>query len=328
MARFQGTQAQKRALWREYRNYILQALSYFDAAINVPDRSACLLLYYAMLNFAKAELLVTNPSQIIGQRVAHGLSFSPIKAKKVTSDALLVQNGVFRMLYEKRVGQQLSLGQRLPIQRLLRNIPEIASQIQDVKFDPCAVIPLFHMISIDATSAWAVLLMWTAISPTSSTGNLFHKVFRQVELNVLTWREEFGLSRRAVGTPIVYQSIDVATHPSSSIINLWGAQAITWRIKDILSPSVSAGADGLITPSIYSSKLLPMPASLARYATIYYASSLVRYRPSIFDAQSAPENAYLFDAIARECALPILVDALTGLEGRAQMFYGDESLRR
>src|ERR1039457_5238180 len=107
-----------------------------------------------------------------------------------------------------------------------------------------------------------------------------------------------------------------------------GSAGNTWRIKDILSPSVSAGADGLITPSIYSSKLLPMPASLARYATIYYASSLVRYRPSIFDAQSAPENAYLFDAIARECALPILVDALTGLEGRAQMFYGDESLRR
>lgn len=327
MTRFQGTRAQKNTLWREYRNYILQGLSYFDAATSISDRSACLLLYYALLNFAKAELLVANPSQIIGQRVAHGLSFNPIKAKKVTSDALLVQDGVFRMLYEARVGRPLSTRQRLPIQRLLRNIPELATQLQDVKFGSCAVIPLFHLIAVDATSAWPVLLMFTAIDPNNSTGKLFHKVFRPVQTNRMTWREEFSLSRRAMGNPVIYESIDVAANPSPNIFNDWGARAITWRIRDILSPSVSVGADGLITPSLYTSKLLSMPTSLARYATIYYASSLVRYRPSIFDERSAPENAYLFDAIARECALPVLVDALNGLEGRTQTFYGDESLR-
>jgi hypothetical protein len=70
-----------------------------------------------------------------------------------------------------------------------------------------------------------------------------------------------------------------------------------------------------------------MPASLARYTIIFYASSLVRYRPSLFDAQSSPQNAYLFEAIARECALPLLVDSLAGLEGKPQLFYPDDALR-
>jgi hypothetical protein len=327
IGRFRGPKAQTNALWREYRNYILQGLSYFDAASSVRDRSACLLLYYALMNFAKAELLVTNPSLIVGKRVAHGLSFDPIKARKVTSDALLAKGGVFSMLYQNRVGRPLPVPQRLPIERLLRNISELGTQLRDVGFGSCAVIPLFHVVAIGATSTWPVISMFTAIESKSSTGKLFLKVFRPVETNKMTWREEFSISRRAFANPITYESIDVAPRPHHNFFNSSGALAITWRLKDILSPSVSFGADGLLTPSLYSSKLLPMPASLARYATIYYASSLVRYRPSMFDERSTPENAYLFDAIARECALPILVDALNGLEGRTQMFHDDESFR-
>src|SRR5450631_1206490 len=142
--RFSGTRSQKNALWRDYRNYVRQALSYFDAAVNVPDRSACLLYYYSLLNFAKAELLCTRATQIVGQRIAHGLSFNPIKARKVTSDALVVHDGVFRLLYEQRVGRTIASGQRLGIQRLLANIPEITSQLTDVNMGSTALTNLFH----------------------------------------------------------------------------------------------------------------------------------------------------------------------------------------
>jgi hypothetical protein len=69
-----------------------------------------------------------------------------------------------------------------------------------------------------------------------------------------------------------------------------------------------------------------MPASLARYALMFYASSLVRYRPAMFDAQLFPEQAYLFDAIARECVLPILVDTLSMFEGKPQLFNSDHGV--
>jgi hypothetical protein len=47
----------------------------------------------------------------------------------------------------------------------------------------------------------------------------------------------------------------------------------------------------------------------------------------MFDSQLFPEQAYLFDAVARECALPILVDVLTGLEGKDQLFMPEHGLR-
>jgi YaaC-like Protein len=319
MAKFTGTKAQRSALWSEYRNFISQAISYFDAAVKVPDRSACLLLYYSLLNFAKAELTAADPSKIIGKRIGHGLSFNPVKAKKISSDSLLVQDGVFRLLYEKRVGRKLDLHKRLPIARLLRNIPEIATQLQDVNFTASAVVPLFHQICIDASSAWSVLMTWSQVDSKDVSGKLFHRVFQQVQTN-FEWRQEFAISPRVTFEPVIYESREKVLSFSSNLPNITGARALTWQIKDILSPSIADGIDGQITPSLYASTLLPMPASLARYATIYYASSLVRYRPSIFDARTAPENSYLFDAIARECALPLLVDALSALEGRTQVF--------
>jgi YaaC-like Protein len=330
MSRFQGPRAQKLSLWREYRNYVLQALSYFDAAANIAGRSACLPLYYAMLNFAKAELLVSDPSKIVGQQIGHGLSFSPIKAKKVATDALLVKNGVFRLFYERRTGHKLALNQRLPIGRLLKNIPEIGTQLRDVQFDSTVLVSLFYSIALDADSSWPVLLTLQEINPSDRTGKIFHKVFERVQLDArsVSWRNEFGISRRVPAyTPAMYQSANVAANTGNGIVNVQGADAITWRIRDILSLSFGGAADGFLTPSLYESKLLPMPASLARYAVVYYASSLVRYRPSIFDSLATPENAYLFDAIARECAVPALLDALSGLEGQLQFFYGDDFVR-
>lgn len=47
----------------------------------------------------------------------------------------------------------------------------------------------------------------------------------------------------------------------------------------------------------------------------------------MFDPQSCPQNSYLFDAVARECALPLLIDALCGLEGKAQTFVSKDGLR-
>jgi len=70
--------------------------------------------------------------------------------------------------------------------------------------------------------------------------------------------------------------------------------------------------------------MLPMPPSLARYALIYYASSLVRYKPQFFDSTLLPNQAYLFNAISRECALPLLEDVVASVEGRWNLFHPKE----
>jgi hypothetical protein len=182
------------------------------------------------------------------------------------------------------------------------------------------------MIAWDAVQSWSVLLSFQDIETRDSTGRLLARVFRQVQPSA-TWRDHFGFSRRTSGPPKVYESIQAIAKPAPDQFSLASTLGISWQLRDILSSSYNATADAWISPSIYKSRMLPMPASLARYVTIFYASSLVRYRPSMFDSQSLPQNAYLFDAVARECALPLLTDALTGLEGRPQVFYAEDALR-
>jgi hypothetical protein len=123
LPRLSGTRAQKNAIWKEYRNYVHQGLSYFDAALNVRDRSATLLYYYAVLNFAKAELIYTQAPSIMGQRIVHGLSYSPTWAKTLSADFIRVQGGgIFPLLYEARTGQKIPRDQRLRISSLLSNV--------------------------------------------------------------------------------------------------------------------------------------------------------------------------------------------------------------
>ncbi|WP_329344093.1 YaaC family protein [Streptomyces sp. NBC_00663] len=319
-SRFPGSLNRKNALWKEYRNFLRQALSNFEAAITVPNRSACLLYYYAMLNFAKAELLSTVPNSITGKFVGHGLSFSPSRAKSVAGDVLVVKDGVFPWLYESRTGHKLGVGTKLSVKRLLAQIPEISTQVTDAALGESVIAAVHHMVAADDDKSWTVLLTEGSIPTGSKTERLLLTHFREVSVP-LNWRDHFAMSRRHISKVRLFESIDTCLRPSPGQIDLKGSMRLTQKIQDILGMRTSEHMDANICPSLFKTQMFPMPSSLARYAITYYASSLVRYKPSVFDLQIAPEQAYMFDAIARECALPMLIDTLSGLEGQDQLFF-------
>ncbi|WP_078600755.1 YaaC family protein [Streptomyces violens] len=322
---FSGTLAQKNKLWLDYRNFMRQALSNFSAALGVENRSACLLYYYSMLNFAKAELLKTHPSNILGRFVGHGLSFGPNRARTTAGDSLIVKDGVFPWLYEKRTGHKIPVGTKLPVKRLLRHVPEIGTQAVDAGFGSDRVIGLHHLIAMDSSAAWPVLLSQEVPKDGSVTARAFHKVFREVA-PAFNWRDTFAISRRSMGARL-FEAIDTAPHDKDGNPDVRGALHISLRLEDFLQRRHSEYYETALCPSLYDSKMLLMPSSLARYAITYYASSLVRYKPSAFDSQIYPEQALLFDAIARECALPMLIDTLSELEAEDQLFLDGGSLR-
>lgn len=327
-ARFPGTLAQKNSSWREYRNFLRQGLSNYEAALGVPNRSACLLYYYAMLNFAKAELLSSHAAKISGQFVGHGLSFSPKQAQTVSGDSLVVKEGVFRWLYEQRTGTTLPVGMRIPVKRLLVQIPEIGTQVADAGMGDTQVLQAQHMVAADHSQSWPLILLLggTRIDASSVTGKLFFRHFRETQI-MSEWRDHFGISRRLMTTMALYESRLTAPSDPPGTLDISGAHKLTMQIRGILSMRINETADVTISPSLYKTKMIPMPSSLARYAIAYYASSLVRYKPSVFDSQIHPEQAYMFDAVARECALPMLIDTLTGLEGKEQYFFAGDSFR-
>ena len=140
------------------------------------------------------------------------------------------------------------------------------------------------------------------------------------------WRDHFGFTRRYYEKLEVYESLQTAPLPEPEVLD-YASIAFTWNLKNILSRAVEESCDAYLTPSLYKGTYLPMPASLARYAIMFYASSLVRYRSAMLDAQFVPEQSFLFDAIARECALPILADVVDALEPQDQSFVSPGRMR-
>lgn len=329
-SRFTGSLKQRNALWLQYRNFLRQALSNFQVALAVENRSALLLYYYAMLNFAKAELLGTHASAVLGP-IGHGLSFSPTKAKTISGDYLTVRDGVFPLLYEARTGQRIPVGARLPIARLLGHIPEIGEQLETLGAGTSEVTGILQLIAVDRAAAWVLL----AIPPTEAlranraTERYFRRFFREVDPPP-GWRDRFGVSRRWRSMTFHESVANFPFTPGDEAgkhAALVSAGDHTWSVKDVLGLSTIAMFDAVFSPSLYKTRMFPMPPAMARYLVAFYASSLVRYRPSMFDTQVAPEQAYLFDALARECPVPMLIDTLSALAHEDYLFLPNGALR-
>jgi hypothetical protein len=194
--RFVGKIAQRNRMWLVYRNFLRQAISNFQAALTVENRSASLLSYYAMLNFAKAELLRVRPGEVQGY-VGHGLSFSGSQAKTIGGDFLTVREGVFRMLYERRTGYVLPVGTRIPVRRLLEQIPEIGEQLAALKAGTSACGGVLQLIAMDDSSAWAILAVTPGAGLDSRTvsGRYFRRAFREIQPPP-DWKDRFAVSRR------------------------------------------------------------------------------------------------------------------------------------
>ncbi len=328
-ARFPGNLPAKNKLWKAYRNYLRQAISNYQAALGVPNRSGCLLYYYAMLNFAKAELLDTNAGQIIDQRIGHGLSFSPTKAKTVRGDTLTVRDGVFPLLYERRTGQALPVGTTLPVPRLMSNIPEVGQQVHDSEIARAKCCFAYTLTAIDPTESWLILGIAGAarLAGEQRTEALLRRHFMPIA-PFLDWRDRFGITRRETGYgPIAFFESRKRFPRVNNRPDVDGPNTVMRELRDILGARTDELGDVIISPYLYKTIPQPMPPSLARYAVTFYASSLVRYRPEMFDVGLHSEQAYLFDAIARECALPMLVDTVSHLDGTDHLFHAPGSFR-
>ena len=283
-----------------------------------------------MLNFAKAELVDTNERDIVNQRIGHGLSFNPVSARTVAGDTLTINSGVFPLLYRRRTGHRIPARTRLPVKSLLCLIPEISGQVESSGIADPSFTSVDFLTVMDDKECWIVL----RIDPTpfmtkpSSTVSLIKRHFHEVQ-PLQNWREMYAISLRLPRKPPrFYESKATIRLSADGSYTFADVNRLIGPLNDVLYVPGFGDSDAYIAPYLYKSSATVMPPALARYAVTFYASSLVRYRPAAFDANQFPEQAYLFDSIARECAVPMLIDVLTAIEGQQQLFFPQGSLRR
>jgi YaaC-like Protein len=329
---FTGTLKQRNERWRAFRNYVRQARAYDSAAEHVPGSSSALLHYYSVLNLAKAELLVRSRLSLT-PRAYHGLSYDPGRARSIAGDALVVQNGVFPRLYETRVGKTIQQGTVLPIKRLLANVPEVGWELENLGLGRLAIVPVLHAVVADQQECWSLIA--TAVPQLLRGGGVTNQLFRRHYVEVAqpqNWRDIFAVSRRySAGTFIVFEARrrhQLQVPGSFGGADLDEVLQTVWRtFRGILDEPTIEGYDALICPSLFKTRELLMPSSLARYALMFYVSSLVRYKPSQLDPVSMANQAWLLNSFTDQAAPLLLQAALSGIEQKPMLFQSAGAFR-
>ena len=337
-ALFSGTLSQRNKLWREFRSYVRQAKEYDEAARTVKGASAALLLYYCALNLAKAELLETMPNPISGQTIRHGLSYSPTGAKTISGDFLTVNaGGVFPLLYRKRTGKGLPNNTRIWVKPLLGFINEIGWEVIQTQFTAIRYTGLLHLIAINGTQGWSLLALNNPAVLTSHriTNALFRKLFEQVSIPPpFDWRTFFAVSLRVGGeSRLIFEGRKKYTfHPSPGggypLTDFVQVCNGTWNdLAGLIDDGIDDQDDAIVASSMSGAKFVPMPPSLARYALMFYVSSLVRYKPDQLDPRFQPEQQWLLSAFVDQGRTQLLRSALSGIRNLRHMFYAPSSNR-
>lgn len=318
-----GTPADFKRYGADFRQYIRQARVYDDASMHVRGSSRGLLQYYAVLQLAKAELLVHRPASVFNTRVGHGLSFSPERARSFLGDRLTVQNdGVFRELFELRTGDVLPIGTTVGVADLLRACPDVGFEVGQAGLGETRSGHLEHFVVWDDTQCWSVLLLIDRGDFVSSAASMkqLRKSYSQVEL---------GSSRLPrLGQPgWVFESNWTVPAAGGSVTGA-ELEEVGNRVTDDLAPFLGMPMYGLATlaPSQLKSRLLPMPPDLARYAVTFYVSSVVRYKPSRLVGDDPPAG-WMLDAFTEEACVHLLRSALAGITGTVLSTNSPESLQ-
>jgi hypothetical protein len=328
MAGIPGSAPVRRRAYQEFQNYSRQGVTYWEAASTIRGSAAALPYYYSILNFAKAELVRADPTQILDQRLNHGLSFVPTKSNSIAGDYLKVlPSGVFPLLYKHRTGQTLAAGTRFKIKNLLSLIPEIGLEVSEVGRTRPPSIAGYHAVVCDETKAWPMLLVPNAAfsDDREPITRLFKRHFSEVPLDSFSsLRNVFALSNRATREGFqCYQSNKTfsRTEGGKTVPSINEALLHMDFVLDIrISECGNTQKDFWLTPTVAKSTPLTVPLDLVRYAAVYYLSSIVRYKPAALDPAKEGAQSWLMDSFAREVPQELLANTIAGIRGEHMYF--------
>lgn len=321
-----GTRAERNKAFEYVRNFARQGRTYWSAGNRTEGSAAALLYYYGALNLAKAELMQSDPGAVTGKKLKHGVYFRTNNTDSVRSDSVVVNDGVFRLLYKKRTGMTLPLGTSMSVPNLLSLLPEIGMEMHHFGASRPGTALGYHTIATDHVRSWSLLALpvGTLGDPQEPLARLVRKHYEQVQLSDFReWKTHFAVSGRSRNDSTdLYQSkrTFAATASDSSGPEMAAFYLPGTVLGDHLSPPLNQHGEFVLTHTIKKSDPLVMPLDLVRYLVMFYLSSLVRYKPTTLDPVTQGEQSWLMDSIAKEVPLNLLSGAVMGLAGRTHYF--------
>lgn len=319
-----------REIFSYLQAFVRQAKSYYTSAKALHYRSSSLLYYYSFLNLAKAYLLLREPERIMGrtnQAVVHGLKYRP---STTNTDFLLetvrVTDGIFPAFYEAQTGIAISTARNsmLNIVNLFAYCSNIGYEYASAGYGTHRILPSLSGVvtSRGAHESWSIIAI-----PASNEldmllraqGNFLNS-YQEVNIdrNQLTAMFQTGVPE--LGRYRIFQDITPVAMIGNNHILL---QAHTAKLISALTPYLSVhyfddNADFDFTlPYQDANTATPIPINevLAIYVSMFYLSSLVRYRPNFLESLFNRKPSWLIETFvnsAPEIFLRIMVCKIIG----------------
>ena len=322
MQLFSGTRRECRDRWDALNDYARQARAYYEALEITAGTARGLLGYYFALNLAKAELVHSQPQNVINKRIGHGLSFDVGRESTIRGDAIKVTEGVFPLLYAARTGVQLPVGTKLPVRQLLARVPEIGREYRSAFGEEGATeVGWYRTVGDRSENFWPIILTHASEEELrkryefSALDRAFEVVKRPSR-----WRQPFPEIGMRFEPLTLLQGRVVFTGTADTPPHYDCVEVARQALGSSLEAPMNGFGDFLMSPSMYKTKNFPMSPFLARYALMFYLSSLVRYRPSRLNPAREQLTVWLLEAFARQSPQVLLANGLEGIIQRSVVF--------
>ncbi|GHO48981.1 YaaC family protein [Ktedonospora formicarum] len=316
-----------------FRAFIRQANSYYESAKLLHYRSSSLLYYYSFLNLVKAYLLLEDPQWIMGRTghaVTHGLTYRPSTTNTdFLLEAVRVNEGIFPKFYEAQTNRPLSATETvtLNIKEMLGYPSDISSEYQLTGYGNFKIFsPLVAVVTDQSQNlAWTIIAI-PAIADLDNFFNLqpkFLHTYQEIEINKQMLAQIFNKDVPELNYNFRFFQ-DITPIPLINNRTVPLAQ-LRQKIVDTLNPYIGThyyndNADfDLAFPyqDPVTSIWLPITEGLSIYVTMFYLSSLVRYRPNYLETLLNHKPAWLIENFVTntpQVFLRIMVSKITGKE--------------
>lgn len=207
-------------------------------------------------------------------------------------------------------------------------IPEIGLEVEELgRRRPDSGFG-YHSIVVDAVSAWSLIAVSSSLlaDRREPLVQLLNRDYQLVSLNDWPdWKHTFALSMRidnaAVSVLESRKVHSITLNDGKKIPDLDAArQQLKGLLKSHVSEPINYQAEFRLTHTLHKSKAFVLPLDLARYAAIFYLSSLVRYKPSALDGVYEGTQSWLMDSLSREVPINLLAGSLMGILGTPAYF--------
>jgi hypothetical protein len=288
-----------------FQAYIRQAKTFYEAADALHHRAGALIYYYSFLNIAKALIFLKNPA-FVDHNLHHGIKSRPTIGSLGEQHIQITQDGALQRFYKLVTGQEIA-GAKLKVADLLGYCSDVQYEYVRLKYGEPVSFPCRLVIGLDRDQkhAFSLIAVLNGQHPAfENLRNYIENNFEEVEIAKGAARDMFGMLAEEMATTRFFESKKEWVSPATSEI-------LTNDVASLLSNLISYNPFNddrlfVINHPITTPKIAPMQELIAIYCSMYFLSSLVRYRPELLEAMLSTKDAWLIERFIKSAPLTFL----------------------